>query len=91
MGYTGVKEKAIKGVAWSGFSQVGTQILGFLVLVILARALSPRDFGIVGVATIFTGLIRMLNEVGLGAAIIQKKNVSENHLSTVFWISIGIG
>lgn len=87
----GVREKAIKGVVWTGLSQVGTQILAFLIMVILARALLPKDFGILGMATIFTGLVMMLNEIGLGAAIVQRKTIDENHLSTVFWVSIIVG
>lgn len=79
---------AVFGILWSWFSQVLTQIFQFIVLMILARLLSPQDFGIVGLATVVTGLITIINEIGLSAAIIQKKQVNDIHLSTSFWANI---
>jgi len=79
------------GVFWSGTSQFSTQICQFIVMTILARLLFPEDFGTIGMAVIFTGLVQTINELGLSAAIIQKKNINDNHLSTSFWISLGLG
>ena len=79
------------GVLWSAASQFSTQIFQFIVIIILARLLLPEDFGIIGMAVIFTGLVQTINELGLSAAIIQRKNITENHLSTSFWISLGLG
>lgn len=73
------------GILWNWLSQFTIQIFQFIVLIILARLLSPQDFGIVGIATVVTGLITIINELGLSAAIIQRKNVSQLHLSTSFW------
>lgn len=84
-------KSATRGVLWSGISQFSTQMYQFLVMIILARVLFPEDFGIIGMAMIFTGLIQTINELGLSAAIIQKKNINDNHLSTSFWISLGSG
>lgn len=82
---------AIRGVFWSGISQFSTQLYQFIVMIILARLLFPEDFGVIGMAVIFTGLVQTINELGLSAAIIQKKNINDNHLSTSFWISLGLG
>ena len=84
-------KSATRGVFWSGISQFSTQIYQFIVIIILARLLFPEDFGIIGMALIFTGLVQTINELGLGAAIIQKKNITDSHLSTSFWISLGLG
>ncbi|WP_114749061.1 oligosaccharide flippase family protein [Pleomorphovibrio marinus] len=46
---------------------------GFLVKLVLARLLFPEEFGLVGMAVVFTGFINVLNDVGIGAALIQKK------------------
>ena len=86
-----LRERAVKGVMWTGTSQVVTQLLQFSFVIVLARILSPKDFGTVGMALIFTGLISMVNELGLAAAIIQKKEIKEDHLSTAFWSSVSIG
>lgn len=84
-------KSATRGVFWSGISQFSTQIYQFIVIIILARLLFPEDFGIIGMAVIFTGLVQTINELGLSAAIIQKKNITDSHLSTSFWISFGLG
>lgn len=79
------------GILWTGISQFSTQIFRFIVNVILARLLYPEEFGIVGLATIFLGFISTINELGLSAAIIQRKKLDETHLSTSFWASLGMG
>ena len=86
-----LKAKTIQGVGWSGISQVVAQGFQFAVNIILARLLFPEDFGIVGMALIFTAFIATINELGLGSAIVQRKNINEKHLSTAFWASIFIG
>lgn len=79
------------GLLWTGISQFSTQFFQFIVIVILARLLLPEDFGTVGLAVIFTGFINTINELGMSAAIIQRKNLNETHLSTSFWSSLGMG
>ena len=86
-----LKKMTTFGVLWSGISQFFTQIFQFIVIVILARLLLPEEFGIVGLTTIFIGLIISINELGLSAAIIQRKDVNQIHLSTSFWASMGTG
>lgn len=86
-----LKTLATFGIFWNGTSQLLTQIFQLIVVVILARLLSPRDFGIAGLATIFVGLVATINELGLSAAIIQRKNVDNVHLSTSFWINVIMG
>lgn len=83
--------KTVKGVGWSGTSQIVTQGFQFIVKIILARLLLPDDFGIIGMALIFTTLMQTVNELGLSAAIIQRKDINNTHLSTSFWISIIMG
>lgn len=79
------------GILWNGISQFSTQIFQFITIIILARLLTPEDFGIVGLATLFTGLITVINELGMSAAIIQRKDINDVHISTSFWTNIGMG
>jgi len=79
------------GIIWTGMSQFSAQGFRFIVIIILARLLYPEDFGLVGLAAVFVGFINAINELGLSAAIIQKKNIEEVHLSTSFWASVGTG
>jgi len=83
--------KTAKGIFWSGTSQVLKQIFQFIITAILARLLSPSDFGIIGMATVFTAFITLFNEMGISAAIIQKKDVKQEDLSSIFFINLLIG
>ena len=79
------------GILWTGISRLSTQLFRFIIIVILARLLTPEDFGIVGLAAIFLGFITTINELGLSAAIVQRKDINEIHLSTSFWTSVIAG
>ncbi len=80
-----LKQKTISGVVWTGMAKMSMQGMLFIVTIILARLLTPDDFGIVGMAALVTVAVAMVNDRGLGTAIIQKKDILENHLSSVFW------
>jgi PST family polysaccharide transporter len=57
----------------------------------LARLLSPDDFGLLGMVSVFTGFVYLLGELGFGAGIIQNEKIEQSHLSMVFWINIIFG
>lgn len=80
-----VKQKAIHGIMWTGLAKACMQGVIFLIMLVLARLLSPQDFGIVGMAAIVTVAISLVNDRGLGTAIIQKNDVSADHLDSVFY------
>lgn len=82
---------ATRGVFWSGTSQVVTQAIGFSVNIVIARLLYPEDFGILGMAAMFIELVSLVGDLGLSAAIIQRKQVTQLQLSTCFWINLLIG
>ena len=87
----GLRKKTIKGLTWSGASQAGKQISQFVITAILARLLSPNDFGLLGMAVVFTGFVTIFNEMGVSGALIQKQDVEERHYSSVFWLNIAVG
>lgn len=58
---------------------------------ILARILTPADFGMIAMVTMATGFLNVLKDFGFGAALIQKENVSQDEYSTVFWFNIALG
>ena len=86
-----LKEKTVSGVFWIGMAKTSMQFMLVAVLFILARLLSEADFGIIAMAGIITVAIGMVNERGLGTAIIQKKNIPDSQLSTMFWASLAFG
>ena len=60
-------------------------------LMVLARLLTPKDFGLVGMATAFTGIFNMLRDFGLSAAAVQQDTVTDDQISTLFWINLLFG
>ncbi|MCA9407972.1 MAG: MOP flippase family protein [Candidatus Omnitrophica bacterium] len=86
-----LKKKTIKGLTWSGFAQGIRQICQFVFTAVLARLLSPDDFGLLGMATVFTGFVTIFNDMGLSGALIQRKEIKEDHLSSIFWLNIFVG
>ena len=85
-----LKEKTISSLIWSACQRFGTIVLAFVGNLVLARFLTPEDFGLLGMLTIFISLSEVFIDSGLGAALIQKENPTEVDYSTVFWSNIFI-
>jgi O-antigen/teichoic acid export membrane protein len=85
------KLSATRGVKWTSVSQFGRQGMQFVTTAILAHLLSPADFGLLGMATVVTGFVALFKDLGTSAAIIHKKDISENLLSSIFWINVAFG
>lgn len=83
--------QATKGILWSTASRVIQIIIQLSITIILARLLTPEDFGVVAISLVFISLASLLNDMGLSAAIIQRQNITEEHLSTIFYVNIGAG
>ena len=86
--------KAAKGAVWSTIDRFGMMVLIFSVNLVLARLLTPADFGIIGMLAIFMSVSQVFVDGGFGSALIQKKQPSQSDYSTVFYwnlmISIGL-
>jgi len=86
-----LKERAIRG----GFAKVCAQGANFVLrlgsVMILARLLTPRDFGLVGMVTALTGVLGLFRDFGLSSAAIQRAHVTEEQKSTLFWINMLVG
>ncbi len=86
-----LKSRTIKGVKWSGIGQLLANGADFVIYAILARILFPEDFGVFAMATVFTGFVSVINQLGMETAIIQRKDINESHLSTSFWFILVFG
>jgi len=86
-----LKEKVIRG----GFAKVCAQAANFALrigsLMVLARLLSPKDFGLVGMVLAITGVLNLFRDFGLSAASVQRATVTDEQISTLFWINILVG
>lgn len=84
-------QKTISGTKWSAISQFGRQGLGFVVTAILARLLSPDAYGLLGMAIVITGFIDIFKDLGTSAALIQRKELSDDLISSIFWVNALFG
>lgn len=86
-----LKQRVIRG----GFAKICSQGASFLVrigsLMILARLLDPKDFGLVGMVTAVTGVFNVFRDFGLSAAAVQRTTVTNEQASTLFWINLLVG
>lgn len=76
---------------WTVLFQILHQGYGFLIIVVLARLLQPADFGLVGMATFFTGFLAMFENLGIGTALVQRKEIDEIDLDSAFWGLVAFG
>jgi O-antigen/teichoic acid export membrane protein len=86
-----LKQRVIRG----GFAKISSQATSFLIrigsMMILARLLNPKDFGLVGMVTAVTGFVGLFRDFGLSAAAVQRTNVTQEQASTLFWINLLVG
>lgn len=86
-----LKARAIRG----GFAKVCSQGANFVLrigsLMVLARLLDPKDFGLVGMVTAFTGVLNLFRDFGLSSATVQHVEVTDEQISTLFWINSLVG
>ncbi|MBD5174567.1 MAG: lipopolysaccharide biosynthesis protein [Bacteroidales bacterium] len=84
------KSKTFAGILWAGLQRFGTMLVAFVCNIILARLLTPKDFGTVGMLLLFIVIAEVFIDSGFGAALIQRKNVGSKEYSTVFFLNLGI-
>jgi O-antigen/teichoic acid export membrane protein len=85
-----LKHKAISGVAWSSLERFSAQGIQFVILIVMARALLPEDYGVVAMLAIFLAVFQIVIDGGFFAALIQKSDRSDVDYSTAFYFNIGI-
>ena len=83
-----LKNKTIKGVAWSGIDNVTQYGVSFVVSIVLARLLSPDDYGLIGIIAIFTAVCSTFIYAGYGTALIRKKDATDEDYNTVFLVNL---
>lgn len=83
-----LKQKAISGIVWVAVEQFGQQFLQLLIFIILARLLTPEDFGLIAIIMILISLSQILIDSGMGQALIRENFISDSDRSTVFWFNL---
>ncbi|MEA5129360.1 MAG: lipopolysaccharide biosynthesis protein [Proteiniphilum sp.] len=83
-----LKDKTITGMFWSFIERFGSLSIQFITNIVLARLLTPADFGLIGMIMVFVAISLVMIDGGLGAALIQKKQPTEQDYSTIFFSNI---
>lgn len=86
-----LKGKTKKGLYWSFFNQFANYGMQFCVGIVMARLLSPEDYGITALPAVFMSVAMILQEGGLSDALVRKTDLKEQDISTAFYYSFGVG
>ena len=82
-----MKNKIFSGFFWKFNEQISSQLVTFIISIVLARILTPKDYGIVALINVFISLADVFVTSGFGSALIQKKDADDVDFSTIFYIS----
>lgn len=82
------RREVLSGLIWRYAERCGAQGIQFIVSIVLARLLTPSDYGLVGLITVFLSIAQVFAQSGLGQALVQKKNADNIDFSTVLYYSI---
>ena len=83
-----MKDQAVTGALWSFADKFGAQLLSFLTFLAMARMLVPEEFGVVSLAGVIVAVPALLLNEGLGTALIQRQEVSDDHINAAFWANL---
>ncbi len=86
-----LRGKAVWGGIAKMLGQGASLILKLIYLAVLARLLTPNDFGLVAMVTAVTGVFDLFTSAGLSSATVQQREISEEQISQLFWVNIGVG
>ena len=90
MAVKNLKNKAVSGVLWTSIQKFATIAIQFVSSIILARLLTPADYGCIGMLAIFMLVSESIIDAGFGSALIQKKRPTQVDYSTIFFLNFGL-
>ncbi|SFG40252.1 lipopolysaccharide biosynthesis protein [Oribacterium sp. WCC10] len=83
-----LKSKVIRGLFWKILEQCGSQGIQFVVALVLARLMTPEEYGTISLITIFIAIANTFVQSGFATALVQGKEIEEEDYSSVFWMSM---
>ena len=86
-----LKQKTVKGVLWSFLERFSVQGIQFVVMIVMANMLTPHDYGLVAMLTVFIAVSQSLVDSGFSQALIRKQKRTETDNSTIFYFNIAVG
>jgi O-antigen/teichoic acid export membrane protein len=86
-----IRSRVLRGLVWVAASQVGLQLTRTAVAICVARLLTPEEYGLAALALVFASLVLVFSDMAMGAALIQRKELSALDRDTAFWVTVGGG
>jgi PST family polysaccharide transporter len=86
-----LKERAVRGGIAKFGAQIATLALRISYMVVMARLLDPRDFGLVAMVLVVTGVYDLFSKAGLSSVTVQRETISDRQISGLFWINTLVG
>lgn len=86
-----IKQNIKKGLFWTAIDKYSGQIIGIGISMVLARLLTPYDYGIVATATVIINFLSIFTSIGIGPAVIQKKELSQSDIDNIFTFTVVLG
>jgi len=86
-----MKDRIVKGIFYLGGASLVSQIVTWLSTIVVARLLSPADYGLIALAGIYIGFAEYVNELGIGTAVIQRNDLNDDDVKGLYTISIALG
>ncbi len=83
--------KVKKGISWAFAEKMLTEIMNFAISIVMARIIAPEEYGVIGIIQVFITLFSIFVTCGLGSALIQNKSITDEQVSTVFYINSLLG
>jgi teichuronic acid exporter len=83
-----IKKEMFHGVMWSAIEKYSGVFISLIISAILARLISPEEFGVVAIASVLINFLSIFTDMGIGPAIIQRKDLSEQNLNSIFTFTI---
>ncbi|MEQ8241286.1 MAG: lipopolysaccharide biosynthesis protein [Cyclobacteriaceae bacterium] len=85
------KKQFLSGTFWTSINQFSLTFLNFGISVVLARLITPEEFGTIALILVFSGFATILIDSGLSSAVVQFKEFNDEQLSTIFWCNLALG
>jgi len=85
-----IRQKASRGIGWSGLQQVANNGMAFVTYGLLARLLPPGDFGLLAFATVFTAFLQLFIDQGIADAVVQRAQTRPGHFNAAFWFNLAV-
>src|SRR5947208_15766610 len=86
-----INRKSARGAAATAVNQTANFVLRFGSTAVLARILTPKDYGLVGMTAVITGFVAIFKDAGLTSATVQRAEITHQQVSMLFWINLLLG